>query len=114
MSSSVTTTATSGPTLTTLTNLSGATTVNGAAQHLAMVLQHTGNMTPSPDPKTANIINLWLDTHLPVSYTFFVFKRSEEDAHVYLFFLKKVFPGSVPFVLVTLLKHKKKCCRRLF
>lgn len=37
------------------------------AQALAMILQQSGNMAPSPDPITAGIINTWLETHLPVS-----------------------------------------------
>lgn len=40
--------------------------VLAAAQTLAMILQQTGNMAPSPDPITAGIINTWLETHLPV------------------------------------------------
>lgn len=41
--------------------------VLAAAQTLAMILQQSGNMAPSPDPITAGIINTWLETHLPVS-----------------------------------------------
>lgn len=41
--------------------------VLAAAQTLAMILQQSGNMAPSPDPITASIINTWLETHLPVS-----------------------------------------------
>ncbi|KAJ6648062.1 hypothetical protein Bhyg_03287 [Pseudolycoriella hygida] len=39
--------------------------VLAAAQTLAMILQQSGNMAPSPDPITAGIINTWLETHLP-------------------------------------------------
>lgn len=41
--------------------------VLAAAQTLAMILQQSGNLAPSPDPITAGIINTWLETHLPVS-----------------------------------------------
>lgn len=44
--------------------------VLAAAQTLAMILQQSGNMAPSPDPITAGIINTWLETHLPVSSNF--------------------------------------------
>lgn len=53
------------------TSKNGATVVSSnvliAAQTLAMSIQQSGNITPSPDPLTARIINTWLDTHLPVS-----------------------------------------------
>lgn len=41
--------------------------VLSSAQTLALLLQQTGNMTPSPDSNTAAVISKWLDTHLPVS-----------------------------------------------
>lgn len=45
--------------------------VLSSAQTLALLLQQTGNMTPSPDSNTAAVISKWLDTHLPVSDLFF-------------------------------------------
>lgn len=47
--------------------------VLAAAQTLAMILQQSGNMAPSPDPITAGIINTWLETHLPVSSLILIF-----------------------------------------
>lgn len=44
--------------------------VLSSAQTLALLLQQTGNMTPSPDSNTAGVISKWLDTHLPVSDLF--------------------------------------------
>lgn len=44
------------------------TSVLAAAQTLAMILQQTGQLAPSPDPLTAGLIGTWLETHLPVSF----------------------------------------------
>lgn len=41
--------------------------VLATAQTLSMILKQSGNMAPSPDPITADVINTWLETHLPVS-----------------------------------------------
>lgn len=48
-----------------------STSILAAAQSLAMALQQqASSMHPSPDPITADIINTWLDTYLPVSAAF--------------------------------------------
>lgn len=38
------------------------------AKKLSLILQQNGNMSQSPDPVTASILNTWLETHLPVSH----------------------------------------------
>lgn len=42
--------------------------VSVAAKKLSILLQQNGNMAHQPDPFTANILNTWLETHLPVSF----------------------------------------------
>lgn len=37
------------------------------AKKLSILLQQNGNMAHQPDPFTANILNTWLENHLPVS-----------------------------------------------
>ncbi|XP_037051873.1 liprin-beta-1 isoform X7 [Bradysia coprophila] len=53
--------------------------VLAAAQTLAMILQQSGNMAPSPDPITASIINTWLETHLPRQDTDERLRRLQTD-----------------------------------
>lgn len=48
--------------------LRASTTVLDAAHTLSMCIQQMGPITPSPDSRTASVINQWLDTHLPVSF----------------------------------------------
>ncbi|XP_041786460.1 uncharacterized protein LOC121601717 [Anopheles merus] len=46
-----------------------STSILAAAQSLAMALQQqSSTLHPSPDPITADIINTWLDSHLPAAY----------------------------------------------
>lgn len=56
-----------------VTTTSPQSNVLTTAQTLAMILQQSGNMAPSPDPITAETINTWLETHLPVSTQFLYF-----------------------------------------
>ncbi|KFB38268.1 Dpse\GA10537-PA-like protein [Anopheles sinensis] len=47
-----------------------STSILAAAQSLAMALQQqSSSFHPSPDPITADIINTWLDTHIPLLNT---------------------------------------------
>lgn len=48
--------------------LRASTTVLDAAHTLSMCIQQMGPITPTPDSRTASVINQWLDTHLPVSF----------------------------------------------
>lgn len=40
------------------------------AKELSLQLQQNSNMASIPDPTTAAVINKWLETHIPVSYTY--------------------------------------------
>lgn len=52
-----------------LDNVNAVPAVSVAAKKLSILLQQNGNMAYQPDPFTANILNKWLETHLPVSFT---------------------------------------------
>lgn len=49
-------------------NVNAVPAVSVAAKKLSILLQQNGNMAYQPDPFTANILNKWLETHLPVSF----------------------------------------------
>lgn len=49
-------------------NAMSTPSVSIAAKKLSILLQQNGNMAHQPDPFTAQILNTWLETHLPVSY----------------------------------------------
>lgn len=48
-------------------NTMSTPSVSIAAKKLSILLQQNGNMAHQPDPFTAQILNTWLETHLPVS-----------------------------------------------
>ncbi|XP_052903007.1 liprin-beta-1 isoform X2 [Anopheles moucheti] len=57
-----------------------STSILAAAQSLAMALQQqSSSMHPSPDPITADIINTWLDSHLPRQDTDERLRRLQKD-----------------------------------
>ncbi|XP_061518851.1 liprin-beta-1 isoform X18 [Anopheles gambiae] len=57
-----------------------STSILAAAQSLAMALQQqSSSLHPSPDPITADIINIWLDSHLPRHDTDERLRRLQKD-----------------------------------
>lgn len=48
-------------------NTMSTPSVSIAAKKLSILLQQNGNMAHQPDSFTAQILNTWLETHLPVS-----------------------------------------------